>query len=144
MTGNIVFKEEPPAAKEYIEMRKNAGWFVYEDLDAVEKGFANSLYHISARKNGKLIAMGRVIGDGSAYFYIQDIIVSEEYQGKGIGTQIMSKIMDYINTAAMDYARVGVFTALNKEPFYEKFSFIARPNKTAGCGMMHIHRRISR
>lgn len=143
MNRDLVFKEEPPTAKEYIEMRKNAGWFAYKDLDAVERGFANSLYNISVRKNGKLIAMGRVIGDGSVYFYIQDIIVSKEYQKKGIGTQIMNKIMSYIDTVAMNNARVGVFTALNKEPFYEKFDFIARPNETAGCGMMHIYKRLS-
>ena len=142
MISNLMFKEEPPTANEYVEMRKNAGWFVYKDLDAIKRGFANSLYHISARKNGNLIAMGRVIGDGSVYFYIQDIIVSKEYQGKGIGTQIMNRIMNYINTTAMNNARVGVFAAPNKEPFYEKFNFITRPNETAGSGMMHIHKRL--
>ena len=142
MIRNLIFKEEPPTAEEYLEMRKNAGWFVYEDLDAIKRGFANSLYHISARKNGKLIAMGRIIGDGSVYFYLQDIIVSKEYQGKGIGTMIMDRIMNYINTTAMNNARVGVFAAPDKEPFYKKFDFIARPNETAGSGMMCIYKRL--
>jgi len=143
MIRNLIFKEEPPTADEYVKMRKNAGWFVYKDLDAIKRGFANSLYHISARKNGKLIAMGRVIGDGSVYFFIQDIIVSKKYQRKGIGTEIMNRIMNYINTTAMDNARVGLFTALNKESFYEKFNFITRPNETDGSGMMQIYKRLS-
>ncbi len=138
MIRNLVFKEEPPTIDEYIKMRKNVGWNVLKNLDAVKSGLINSLYHISARKDGKLIAMGRVIGDGSIAFYIQDVAVSKEYQSKGIGTQIMNRIMNYITTAATDNAWVGLIAAPNKESFYNKFDFITRPNESLGSGMVQI------
>jgi predicted GNAT family N-acyltransferase len=136
MIKSLVFKEEPPTADEYVKMRKDAGWSVYKDMDAVRKGLANSLYHIIVRKGSELIAMGRVIGDGSITFYIQDVIVSKEYQGKGIGIQIMNRIMDYISSVAADGAVVGLIAAKGKEPFYEKFNFIPRPNESGGKGMI--------
>ncbi|MBE3089950.1 MAG: GNAT family N-acetyltransferase, partial [Actinobacteria bacterium] len=105
---DLIFKEESPTIDEYNEMRKQAGWGVYKNLKAVENGLANSLFHICVRKDNKLIGMGRVIGDGSITFYIQDVIVSKEYQGKGIGIQIMNRIMDYISSVAADGAVVGL------------------------------------
>jgi len=139
MIKNLVFKEEPPTTDEYIKMRKNVGWDVFQDLGAVKRGLANSLYHICARKDDELLAMGRVIGDGSVAFYIQDIAVSKEYQGKGIGTQVMNRIMNYITTAAIDNAWVGLIAGPNKESFYEKFGFVTRPNESGGSGMVQIY-----
>lgn len=141
MIKSLVFKEEPPTADEYVKMRKDAGWSVYKDMDAVRKGLANSLYHIIVRKGSELIAMGRVIGDGSITFYIQDIVVSREYQGKGIGTMIMNRIMDYISGTAADSAVVGLFAAKDKESFYKKFNFIPRPNESGGSGMIQYWNR---
>ena len=133
---DLVFKEEQPAVGEYNRMRKQAGWGVYKDLDAAKNGLANSLFHICVRKDNKLIGMGRVIGDGSITFYIQDVIVSKEYQGKGIGIQIMNRIMDYISSVAADGAVAGLIAAKGKESFYEKFNFIPRPNESGGKGMI--------
>ncbi|NQT67533.1 MAG: GNAT family N-acetyltransferase [Actinobacteria bacterium] len=141
MIKSLVFKEEPPAADEYVKMRKDAGWSVYKDMDAVRKGLDNSLYHIIVRKGSELIAMGRVIGDGSITFYIQDIIVSREYQGKGIGTVIMKRIMDFIYDTTADGAVVGLFAAKDKESFYKKFHFIIRPNESGGSGMIQYRNR---
>jgi hypothetical protein len=33
---------------------------------------------------------------------------------------------------------VGLFAAKGKEPFYERFGFIGRPNETLGKGMIHF------
>lgn len=73
---------------------------------------------------------------GSITFYIQDIIVSKEYQGKGIGTHIMNRIMDFISSVTADGAVVGLFTAKGKESFYKKFNFIPSPNEFGGSGMI--------
>lgn len=140
MLRNLVFQEKQPAASEYVKMLEDAGWDACKDLDALKSGLSNSLYHISVRKSGRLIAMGRVVGDGSTAFFIHDIIVSKEYQNKGIGTKIMNRIMDYIATNATNNALVGLLAALHKESFYKKFNFITRPNESGGSGMMQIYK----
>jgi predicted GNAT family N-acyltransferase len=133
---DMVFKEERPTVDEYNKMRESAGWGDCKNLKAVENGLASSLFHICVRKGNKLVGMGRVIGDGSMAFYIQDVIVSKEYQGKGIGTQIMNRIMDFISSVAVVGAVVGLFAAKDKESFYKKFNFIPRPNESGGKGMI--------
>ncbi|MEQ1962699.1 hypothetical protein ABLB69_05885 [Xenorhabdus khoisanae] len=40
----------------------------------------NSLLAICLRDQGKLIGMGRVIGDGACFFHIVDIMVDPDYQ----------------------------------------------------------------
>ncbi len=58
--------------------------------------------------------MGRVVGDGAVYFYIQDIVVHPEHQGKGIGENIMSALMTYLQENAPDKAFIGLFASKGK------------------------------
>ena len=60
--NSIVYREELPTAVEYNQMRLDAGWGQYS-AQAVEKGLNRTLYSICARKNGRLVGYGRVVGD---------------------------------------------------------------------------------
>jgi ribosomal protein S18 acetylase RimI-like enzyme len=40
--------------------------------------------------------MARIIGDEGLYYYIQDVIVVPECQGRGIGKKLMARVMEYI------------------------------------------------
>ena len=132
---SIAYIEEKPTVSEYNNLRINAGWGLFPDNEAIEKGLNNSLYKLCARNDGKLIGFGRVIGDGSITFYIQDLIVLKKYQRSGIGTEIMEFLMSYISRVASERAVIGLLSAKGKEAFYEKFGFIHRPNEKYGNGM---------
>ena len=69
--------------------------------------------------------MGRLVGDGAMYWYLQEIIVLPEYQGKGIGKGIVNRLIEHIKSAAIPGTKVDVgLTAIKgKESFYEKFGF---------------------
>ena len=47
--------------------------------------------------SNELIGFGRIIGDKTIFLYIQDVMVTPEYQNKKIGTQIMKKLLEKIN-----------------------------------------------
>ncbi|UCD59186.1 MAG: GNAT family N-acetyltransferase [Candidatus Hydrogenedentota bacterium] len=51
------------------------------------------------------------------YFYIQDIIVLPEFQGKGIGERILGAILDRLRTHAHHNAFVGVTAAMGVRNF---------------------------
>lgn len=133
----IQFIDKSPTAEEYNHIREQVGWPGYR-LSDIKKGLNSSLYCVCAYEDNKIVAMGRVIGDGILVFYIQDIIVLPQYQRQGIGSIIMKKIMKYIIANSANNTIIGLLSASGKEEFYEKYGFIKRPNKLMGCGMVQF------
>ena len=78
----IRYEEHVPSPKEYCDMRVKAG-LSPKSLKAAEIGLPNSLYGVSVRDEGKLIAMGRVVGDGACNFEIVDVAVDSDYHAFG-------------------------------------------------------------
>ena len=80
--------------------------------------------------------MGRVIGDGAIYFYIQDVIVLPEFQKFGLGKLIMNQIEAYLNKNAPHNAFIGLMAADGVQKFYEKFGYRQRPGGRPGMYKM--------
>ena len=76
--------------------------------------------------NEELVGIGRVVGDGNIYFYIQDVIVSPEHQGKGIGVKVLEHLSQLILTKAVPGAFVDLIAAEGLVPLCEKFGFNTR------------------
>jgi GNAT superfamily N-acetyltransferase len=131
---NSIIQFQLPSATQYNELRESVGWSVLDNI-LIEKAFANSLYGVSLYVDNQLVGMGRVIGDGSMLFYIQDILVLPTHQGKGYGAKIMDTIMLYIQRNAPVGAVVGLMSSKGKEAFYERYNFVERPNEYLGSGM---------
>lgn len=126
--------EKLPTPAEYNFIRTSVGWSGYE-FNEIEIGLKATLFCVCAYKQDKIVAMGRVIGDGILVFYIQNVIVLPEFQRKKIGTLVMDKIMGYINSKSVNNSIVGLMSSTGKEDFYSKYGFIKRPNEKMGCGM---------
>ena len=131
---NYQIIEKLPSPEEYLYLRQLVGWNLLE-RDVVEKALPASLYCVCAVVDRTVIGMARIIGDGGLAYYIQDVIVIPEYQRKGIGTQLMNKIMEYIRTNAYNNSVVGLMAAKGKEPFYTRYGFTIRSDNNLGSGM---------
>ena len=92
----------------------------------------NSLFSVVAMKNNKVVGIGRVVGDGGLYFYIQDLIVHPAFQNEGLGNSLMKELMDYIRANAKSGAFVGLMAAKGLEKYYELFGFKARDKDAPG------------
>lgn len=116
-------------AEDFIRLKVATG-FIERPLPQVEKALQNGLFNVSAICDGKVVGMGRLVGDGAMYWYLQEIIVLPEYQGKGIGKSIVNRLIEYIKDTAIPgtIIDVGLSAVEGKEPFYEKFGFSVRPN----------------
>jgi ribosomal protein S18 acetylase RimI-like enzyme len=132
---NYELVEKLPSAEEYNRLRQSVSWHVYE-TDVAAASLPNSLYGVCAFANTEIIGMARVLGDGGLVYYIQDVIVKLAYQGQGIGTKMMDKVMDYLRAHARNGTYIGLMAAKGKEPFYERYGFIRRPNERLGAGMI--------
>ncbi|SRR5579884_4301776 len=126
--------ERRPTVEEYHALRLAVGWKV-ADTEATAISLRNSLYCVCLLKDGRVIGCGRVIGDGGLCFYLQDIIVHPEHQGRGLGRRIMDSIMAYLRTKARPGGFAGLMAARGAEGFYLKYGFMSRPTPDYGPGM---------
>jgi ribosomal protein S18 acetylase RimI-like enzyme len=133
MDEKYILVERSPTAEEYQKLREAVGWGNV-DFEATEVGLHNSLFSVCIIYNYKnnVIGCGRLIGDGGIYFYIQDVIVLPEFQGKGIGKRIMASIMDYLKACAPPNVFVGLMAAKGVSRFYERYDFMERPADAPG------------
>ena len=116
------------SAEEFIHLKVATG-FMDRPPEQVEKALANGLFRVSAISNGEVVGKGRLVGDGAMYWYLQEILVLPEYQGKGIGKAIVNRLLDYIQNTAIWGTKisVGLTAVKGKEPFYEKFGLVEYP-----------------
>ena len=121
---------------DFNNLRKDAGWKLIEVEQAL-RGIQNSAFIIAALHDEKVVGFARVISDSGYVIIIAEVAVLSEYRGKGIGTTMMQKVMEFINDYVQEgqHVIVGLFASTGKEGFYEKFGFETRPNKELGAGM---------
>lgn len=111
-------------AEDFIRLKIATG-FKDRPIEQVERALAKDLFDIVATVNNEVIGMGRLVGDGEMYWYLQEIIVLPEFQGKGIGTSIVNYLLNYIfeHTEPGTFTSIGLTAAQGKDSFYERFGF---------------------
>jgi GNAT superfamily N-acetyltransferase len=118
--------ERAPTIEEYFALRKGVGWMLFAE-EMTAKGLANALFSVCVLHQGEVIGCGRVVGDGGLYFYVQDIIILPDFQGKGLGKRLMQAIMAFLEENAQPGAFIGLMAAKGSANFYTQFGFAARP-----------------
>lgn len=136
--NEIIYYENNILAEELLYLQDSVG-FGKGNLAQADKAIKNSLYSVSARVNGEIAGMGRIVGDDARIFYLQDVFIAPKYQRMGIGTEIVNRLIGYIKENAFDdaFTTIGLMAAKGKEDFYTKLGFRLRPNEKEGHGMMH-------
>ena len=124
--------------EDYVALRASVDWNIFDE-GQTRKCVSNSTYTITAVDDGQTIGMARMIGDGM-YFLIADVVVRPEYQGKGIGSQIMDRMIAYVEEQTPKGGRssVTLLSVSGKEEFYAKKGFKLLPHEFCGPGMRKV------
>ena len=117
---NIIVKHQAPSAQDYCDLRKVAGLSPMP-LKAAKVAVDGALYAVTFYDGERLIAMGRVIGDGACFFQIIDIAVHPDCQGQGLGKQVMEHIEAYLQSVTQPGSYVSLIG--DKPQFYEKLGY---------------------
>ncbi len=120
--GELLQANDLPRVDEYRTLRRECG-LSEKSVEAAEKGLPNSLYAVTLRDGERLVAMGRVVGDGGCDFGVVDIAVHPDYQQQGLGTRVMSAIMSYLHEHAPPSAYVALIADDHSPALYSKFGF---------------------
>lgn len=118
----IEMQEETPGAEEYRGLRVAAG-LSPKTAEAAARGLPGTLYAVCLRNNGELVAMGRLIGDGGLNYEVVDIAVRPDHQRKGLGSQVMAALMQWLRANAPASAYVCLIADHGAPALYEKFGF---------------------
>ena len=132
---NIRIEYRKISVEEYQCLRETTDWFQLED-HVVEKSLNNDLFSICVFDGDRLVGMGRLVGDGAIYFYIQDIIVTPDYQNRGIGTIIMNEIESYLEINTYNNSFIGLMAADGVQGFYHKFGYKERDLNRPGMSKL--------
>lgn len=127
----LVIEKRRPSVSEYQLLRNSTGWLNLDD-ETVDTALENAIFSVCIIKNEKVIGIGRIVGDGAAYFYIQDVIVLPEFQNQGIGSLIMKELENFLSENAPRNAFIGLMAAEGKEGFYKNFNYKVRPSTRPG------------
>lgn len=107
---------------EVLDLYDSVGWRAYtRDPELLAHAIAGSTRVVTARSNGVLLGLARILSDGATIAYLQDILVRPEARRRGIGRRL-------VDTAFEPYSRVRQHVLItDAEPwqraFYESLGF---------------------
>ncbi|MEM6821480.1 MAG: GNAT family N-acetyltransferase, partial [Verrucomicrobiota bacterium] len=90
------------------------------------------------------IGMGRLVGDGYRFVYVQDLVVHPDHQQKGVGTAILDTIVDYINCNCPRKTYVHLFTSKKDSSFYSRYGFRGPEQPFFGMSLKKFDKPIER
>ena len=129
---NLKFTTKIPSSKNFFELFETTGWNKTYKLTPKELYLAvkNSWYYVSVYDDKKLVGFGRIVCDGVVHAMIFDMIVLPDYQGNGIGNDILDRLVK----KCLDHKirDIQLFCAKDKKKFYEKYGFKSRPENAPG------------
>ncbi|MFV5937770.1 GNAT family N-acetyltransferase [Mammaliicoccus sciuri] len=87
-----------PSNEDLQKLYLSVGWDVYvknnEDMTVLLK---NACYFVTVWDNDQLLGLTRVISDDHSIAYVQDILIDPDYQGNGIGSNLLNMIKERFN-----------------------------------------------
>ncbi len=99
------------------------GWTNYtQNPEMLEVAYKNLLHVLAAvNEKGILVGVLRAVGDGASILFIQDILVTPEYQHQGIGTKLLQQTLEkYKNVYQI---QLTTDNSMKKISFYESNGF---------------------
>ncbi len=128
----ITYRAAIPEREKFWRLFQTTGWNDKYQLSSEElvQALQTSWYVLSAFDSEQLVGFGRLVSDGVLHAMIYELIVLPEYQGRGIGGEILEKLVEKCREAGV--RDIQLFCAQGKREFYEKRGFAARPDDAPG------------
>jgi GNAT superfamily N-acetyltransferase len=131
MSSDVSVIENPSVidVEGIIVIYSSVGWGTTDQYSRkdVLLSFSNSTYVAMAfNQDLRTIGWVRVLSDGVYYTWIADILVHPEYQGRGIGTLLMEKVL-------MRYGHTPIYleALTGQEEFFKRYGVVPRQRLTA-------------
>ena len=91
-----------------------------------ELGLPNTLHAVTGRDGEQLVVMARLIGDGGLFAQVTDVAVHPDFQRRGLGFEVMTRLMAWADTNLPDRCFISLIADPGAERLYEKLGFSTR------------------
>ena len=90
-----------------------------KSADWLRTAYTNSRFKCFVYDGDKVVGAGRAVADGVDCSYLCDIVVHPEYQGTGIGRELVTRLRDL----SAGHRKIILYANPGKERFYRKLGF---------------------
>lgn len=113
VSGFAIDAEDRFDGDEVLALYAGVGWTAYTDQpDVLWRGLASSIV-LTARQDGVLVGLARIVSDGATIAYLQDLVVDPGHQRLGVGRALVAETIRrfghcrqvFLTTGANDPAR---------------------------------------
>jgi GNAT superfamily N-acetyltransferase len=117
--------ERIPTVEEYQYLASSVGWHLYNNTETVQKLLKAPVFGVVAEdsSNHKSIGCALLISDHASFYYVKDVIVHPDWQGKQVGSALMKELGRWLESNAANNALVALITGEDLSPFYQQFGF---------------------
>jgi GNAT superfamily N-acetyltransferase len=124
LPDTITIIDRLPTIEEFETLVKAVGWKAQakERTTTLLKAPVYAAVAEDSETN-KTVGCVLLLGDGTSFYYVKDMIVHPDYQAKHVGSALMQKLNEWLEHNAADDALVGLYTGENLAPFYRQFGF---------------------
>ena len=120
--SGIELIERFPGIADYRRLREATGLSPKSE-PAASRGLASTTYGVSLLRDGEIVGMGRIVGDGGCFHFVVDIAVVPELQGRGLGKRIMGALDAWLRANAEPTAHVSLFADGQAKHLYAQYGF---------------------
>ena len=82
-----------PPISDVLALYRSVDWSSADKPEALHKGLLGSHSLITAWDEATLVGLGNAISDGHLVVYFPHMVVHRDYQGRGMGTELMKRMM---------------------------------------------------
>lgn len=132
---SVAILERMPTPDEHRRLSRAVGWASHGQSDRTEEILAGARIGVVAVEGDEIVGAGLVVGDGTTFAYLRDIVVLPEWQGRGVGTRLVEALLAILRRSVTDAMLVTLFTGQHLAEFYERFGFCG-PEKLYGMTLI--------
>ncbi|WP_420238848.1 GNAT family N-acetyltransferase [Telmatobacter bradus] len=90
-----------------------------KSAETLRTAFSNSTYRLFVYDGARLVGAGRALADGADCSYLCDVALLPDYQGKGLGKQLVERLVEL----SRGHRKILLYSVRGKEAFYHKLGF---------------------
>lgn len=132
MDRTFTLVERVPTVAELRSLARAVGWDDHYDWNTMQSALDGSLHGAVAVYDGLVVGAGRLVGDGSRYFYVQDVIVHPDASDDGLATRLVDRLLTWVRLTAGSSAIVGLFSSPDAVGVYSSLGFIPASEDPVG------------